>query len=121
MSAYVPYIERKTEHAPEANSYPEAELLRPLLRRRPEVRSTTAALGLIRRGLRAASAPAPRQRRSRSGESLPEDNAYGLFVDFRWADNGGDPYCPRCGCLEPYNVRRVVSGARRRSAAPSSR
>jgi len=29
-----------------------------------------------------------------------------LFVDFRWADNGGKPYCPRCGCLEPYSVRR---------------
>jgi transposase-like protein len=38
--------------------------------------------------------------------SLSEDDAYSLFVDFRWADNGGKPYCPRCGCLEPYNVRR---------------
>jgi hypothetical protein len=33
--------------------------------------------------------------------SLSEDAAYGLFVDFRWADNGGKPYCPRYGCLEP--------------------
>lgn len=23
---------------------------------------------------------------------LSEDDAYGLFVDFRWADNGGKPY-----------------------------
>lgn len=29
-----------------------------------------------------------------------------MFVDFRWADNAGEPYCPRCGCLEPYSVRR---------------
>ncbi|MBY5846414.1 DUF4132 domain-containing protein [Rhizobium leguminosarum] len=34
--------------------------------------------------------------------SLTEDAAYGLFVDFRWADNSGNPYCPRCGCLEPW-------------------
>ena len=38
--------------------------------------------------------------------SLSEDDAYGLFIDFRWAYNGGNPYCPRCGCLEPYSVRR---------------
>lgn len=38
--------------------------------------------------------------------SLTEDEAYALFVDYRWADNGGKPYCPRCGCLEPYSVRR---------------
>ena len=38
--------------------------------------------------------------------SLSEDDAYGLFVDFRWADNAGEPYYPRCGCLEPYSVRR---------------
>jgi transposase-like protein len=38
--------------------------------------------------------------------SLTEEDAYGLFADFRWADNGGNPYCPRCGCLEPYSVRR---------------
>ncbi|RDJ03255.1 IS1595 family transposase [Rhizobium grahamii] len=38
--------------------------------------------------------------------SLTEGDAYGLFVDFRWADNGGKPYCSRCGCLEPYSVRR---------------
>jgi hypothetical protein len=38
--------------------------------------------------------------------SLSEDDAYGLFVDFRWADNDGKPYCPRCGCLKPYSVRR---------------
>ncbi|MGO6746666.1 hypothetical protein ACCS93_29980 [Rhizobium ruizarguesonis] len=29
-----------------------------------------------------------------------------MFVDFRWADNGGKPCYPRCGCLEPYSVRR---------------
>jgi hypothetical protein len=38
--------------------------------------------------------------------SLSEDDAYGLFVDFRWAKNAGTPYCPRCGSLEPYSVRR---------------
>ncbi|NLS07679.1 transposase [Rhizobium sp. P32RR-XVIII] len=38
--------------------------------------------------------------------SLTEDDAYGLPVDFRWADNSGKPCCRRCGCLEPYSVRR---------------
>jgi len=38
-----------TKHAPEANSYLEAEHVRPLLRRRPEVRNTTVALGLTRK------------------------------------------------------------------------
>lgn len=27
-------------------------------------------------------------------------------MDFRWADNGGEPNCPRCGCLDPYSIRR---------------
>ena len=22
------------------------------------------------------------------------------FQRIRWADNGGEPYCPRCGCLD---------------------
>ncbi|MVA60631.1 hypothetical protein GOZ79_04900 [Agrobacterium vitis] len=38
--------------------------------------------------------------------ALTEDEAYALFVDFRWADNAGEPNCPRCGCFEPYSIRR---------------
>lgn len=49
VSAYVLRIAWKSEHAPEAHSHPEAELIRPLLRRRPEVRNTTAVPGLTRR------------------------------------------------------------------------
>ncbi|MFW8645473.1 hypothetical protein ACOJBO_37090 [Rhizobium beringeri] len=52
--------------------------------------------------------------------SLPEDDAYGLF-DFRWADNNGKPYCPRCGCLNLTASVDVVSDARSLNAALSSR
>lgn len=38
--------------------------------------------------------------------NLTEADAYTLFVDFRWADTGGDPVCPRCGALDPYAIRR---------------
>tara|TARA_A100001391_G_scaffold204831_1_gene202060 strand:+ start:1250 stop:2209 length:960 start_codon:yes stop_codon:yes gene_type:complete len=33
-----------------------------------------------------------------------EDAAYKAFCALRWADTGGEPVCPRCGCLEPYSI-----------------
>lgn len=31
---------------------------------------------------------------------LSDDEAAATFQRIRWADNGGQPYCPRCGCLD---------------------
>ena len=38
--------------------------------------------------------------------ALTEEEAYGLFCDFRWSATRGDPFCPKCGDLEPYGIRR---------------
>lgn len=35
---------------------------------------------------------------------MGEDAAYGVFCDLRWADNDGEPICPRCGCTEAYHI-----------------
>ncbi|HEY6991584.1 MAG TPA: IS1595 family transposase [Bryobacteraceae bacterium] len=31
---------------------------------------------------------------------MSDQEALATFQAIRWADNGGEPYCPRCGCLE---------------------
>lgn len=31
---------------------------------------------------------------------MSDQEAHATFQRLRWADNGGEPYCPRCGCLE---------------------
>ncbi|HEX3667169.1 MAG TPA: IS1595 family transposase [Rhizomicrobium sp.] len=31
---------------------------------------------------------------------MTEEEARDTFRKLRWADNGGEPYCPRCGCLK---------------------
>ena len=31
---------------------------------------------------------------------MSDDEAAATFQRIRWADNGGEPYCPRCGCLD---------------------
>lgn len=33
-----------------------------------------------------------------------EDAAYKAFCSIRWADTEGEPVCPRCGCMEPYDI-----------------
>ena len=40
---------------------------------------------------------------------LSEDEAFAAFKEVRWADNGGEPVCPRCGSVEAYQyrVRRI--------------
>lgn len=40
---------------------------------------------------------------------LTDAEAFDLFVAIRWADNGGQPNCPKCGCLEIYRyaARRI--------------
>jgi transposase-like protein len=36
---------------------------------------------------------------------VSEDDARGLFRALRWHATGGDPVCPRCGCLAVYEFR----------------
>jgi transposase-like protein len=31
---------------------------------------------------------------------MSDEEAHATFQRIRWADNGGEPYCPRCGCLD---------------------
>jgi len=33
---------------------------------------------------------------------MSDDEARATFKAIRWADNGGEPFCPRCGCLAIY-------------------
>ncbi|QXQ08598.1 IS1595 family transposase [Sphingosinicellaceae bacterium] len=35
---------------------------------------------------------------------MGEDNAYQTFCEMRWTETGGDPVCPRCGCVEAYSI-----------------
>jgi ribosomal protein L37AE/L43A len=30
---------------------------------------------------------------------MSDEEAWITFQRIRWADNGGEPYCTRCGCL----------------------
>jgi transposase-like protein len=36
---------------------------------------------------------------------LSDEEAHAKFVEIRWSNNGGQPYCPRCGCLDLYGFR----------------
>ncbi len=33
-----------------------------------------------------------------------EEKAYKTFCEIRWADTDGEPVCPKCGCLEAYEI-----------------
>jgi transposase-like protein len=36
---------------------------------------------------------------------MGEDDARAMFRALRWHATGGDPVCPRCGCLAVYEYR----------------
>ena len=36
---------------------------------------------------------------------MSDDEARATFQRLRWADNGGEPYCPQCGCLKVYGLK----------------
>ncbi|HUO93062.1 MAG TPA: IS1595 family transposase [Rhizomicrobium sp.] len=40
---------------------------------------------------------------------LTDDEAYKLFTAIRWTENGGEPVCPKCGCVTiyKYESRRI--------------
>lgn len=35
---------------------------------------------------------------------MGEDQAYRTFCEMRWPENDGEAVCPRCGCIETYNI-----------------
>ena len=35
---------------------------------------------------------------------MGEDRAYQTFCELRWPETEGEAVCPRCGCLETYNI-----------------
>lgn len=35
---------------------------------------------------------------------MGEDQAYRTFCEMRWPENEGEAICPRCGCVETYNI-----------------
>ncbi len=36
---------------------------------------------------------------------LTDDEAFDTFKAIRWASNGGEPFCPKCGCVAVYCYR----------------
>ena len=36
--------------------------------------------------------------------TMGEDKAYETFKGMRWPENDGEAICPRCGCLDTYNI-----------------
>jgi ribosomal protein L37AE/L43A len=36
---------------------------------------------------------------------MSDDEARATFQRIRWSDNGGEPYCPQCGCLKVYGLK----------------
>lgn len=37
---------------------------------------------------------------------MREDTAYSWFKKARWPETGGEPYCPRCGCVGAWELTR---------------
>lgn len=35
---------------------------------------------------------------------MSDEEAFAAFKLIRWSDNGGEPYCPRCGCAGLYSI-----------------
>ena len=36
---------------------------------------------------------------------MSDEEARATFQRIRWADNGGEPHCPECGCLKVYGLK----------------
>jgi transposase-like protein len=36
---------------------------------------------------------------------MSDEEAHAKFVEIRWSDNGGEPYCPKCGSVALYTYR----------------
>jgi transposase-like protein len=36
---------------------------------------------------------------------MSDEEALAKFIEIRWSENAGQPYCPHCGCLDVYGFR----------------
>ena len=43
---------------------------------------------------------------------MSDAEAETLFASIRWASTNGEPVCPSCGCLKPYQDRRASGSLR---------
>jgi transposase-like protein len=43
---------------------------------------------------------------------MSDADAEKLFASIRWAETNGEPVCPHCGCLKPYQDRRAGGSLR---------
>src|SRR3954463_7415555 len=48
---------------------------------------------------------------------MSDEEAERVFIRLRWSDNGGNAYCPHCGCATVYVARRGNSAPRWRCKA----
>jgi transposase-like protein len=48
---------------------------------------------------------------------MSDGEAEALFRKIRWASNGGNPFCPKCGCAIVYDCRRANGSTRWRCKA----
>jgi transposase-like protein len=48
---------------------------------------------------------------------MSDEKAERVFIRLRWSDNGGNAYCPHCGCTTVYLARRPSGAARWRCKA----
>ena len=48
---------------------------------------------------------------------MSDEEVERVFVRLRWQDNGGEPYCPHCGCPTVYECRRPGRAIRWRCKA----
>ena len=48
---------------------------------------------------------------------MSDEEVERVFIRLRWADNGGNAYCPHCGCMTVYMARRPSGSARWRCKA----
>jgi len=75
--------------------------LRAMRQRTTYVTSVTEIVTLAQHFLLSAAA---RTLKLKSIYKMGEDAAWETFKAVRFADNGGEPYCPACGCVEPYFI-----------------
>jgi transposase-like protein len=48
---------------------------------------------------------------------MSDERVERVFINLRWSDSNGEPYCPRCACAIIYDCRRANSAARWRCKA----
>jgi len=54
-----------------------------------------------------------------------DDAAWTMFKQMRWPENDGKPICPKCGCLEAFEIKTrlaIISfRSRRERSRPAAR